>query len=139
MGHHSYEDAKKAVFRGFWLLFAVTLIEVAVSLAGKGHIPGLEWLEDYQVAIFAIGFIIAALSLYKAYFIIYEFMHMGLEAPGLRMSVLLPTLLLVWAVIAFFNEGAAWGDRRQQIKDKDNIELVKTPGEQAPATRSSEN
>ncbi|MEO0776223.1 MAG: cytochrome C oxidase subunit IV family protein [Bacteroidota bacterium] len=138
MGHHSYEEAKKAVFRGFWLLFAVTLIEVGVSLAGKGHIPGLEWLEDYQAAIYSIGFIIIVLSLYKAYFIVYEFMHMGLEVPGLRMSVLLPMLLLVWAIIAFFNEGTAWGNRRQQIKDKDKIELVKTQTDQAPETRSSE-
>jgi hypothetical protein len=33
--------------------------------------------------------------------------------------VLLPTLLLVWAIIAFFQEGDSWKDRREQIKEKD--------------------
>jgi len=48
-----------------------------------------------------------ALSLYKAYKIVYEFMHLGHEVPGMLKSVLLPALLLVWAIIAFFWEGTA--------------------------------
>lgn len=123
MGHHSYEDAKKGVWRGFWLLLIVTLIEVAISLAGKGHIPGLEFLTEYSTAIFIIGLLIAILSLYKAYFIVYEFMHMGLEMPGLRMTVLMPMLLLVWALIAFFSEGSYWKDSRNTIIEKNNIEI----------------
>ncbi len=123
MGHLSYEDAKKGVFKGFWLLLIVTLIEVFVSLAGKGYIPGLEFLEDYKMGVFAVGLIIAVLSLYKAYFIVYEFMHMGMEVPGLRMTVLMPMLLLVWALIAFFSEGQYWNDSRQTIIDKNNIQL----------------
>ena len=130
MGHHSYEDAKKAVWKGFWLLLVVTLIEVAVSLAGKGYVPGLEFLEDYQAAVFIVGFLIALLSIYKAYFIVYEFMHMGLEVPGLRMTVLMPMLLLVWALIAFFSEGNYWNNSRQNIIDKNNIQ-VEQP-QQAP-------
>ena len=35
-------------------------------------------------------------------------MHMGHEVKGLRMTVLMPMLLLVWAIIAFFYEGSAW-------------------------------
>ena len=49
-------------------------------------------------------------------------MHMGHEVQGLRISVLLPTLLLVWAIIAFFQEGGSWGERRELIKAKDKIE-----------------
>ncbi len=120
MGHLSYEESKKLVFRGLILLAVVTLIEVAISLFGKGHIvPGME--NSMVVAIIA-GLLIIILSLYKAYFIIYKFMHMEYEAKGLAMTVLLPTLLLVWAVIAFFQEGKEWGDSREVIKDRNNIE-----------------
>ena len=109
--HVSYDQAKKNVFRGLFLLGAVTLIEVFISLLGKGDIIGdvshLRWL----LGLVAIGLI--GLSLYKAYFIIYEFMHMRYEVRGLALSVLLPTLLLVWAVIAFFQEGNSWKNRRQ--------------------------
>ena len=36
MGHLSYEEGKKRVVYGLFLLGAVTLIEVIVSLFGKG-------------------------------------------------------------------------------------------------------
>ena len=117
MGHLSYEESKKAVFKGLILLGVVTLIEVFFSLLGKGYvIPGLE---DYTWLAYLIGLILIALSLYKAYFIIYEFMHMRYEVRGLAMTVLLPTALLIWAVIAFFQEGNSWKERRDLIQDKD--------------------
>jgi hypothetical protein len=117
MGHLSYEESKKRVVYGLVLLAIVTLVEVAVSLLGKGHI--IAGAEDWTWLLYLTGLIIIALSLYKAYFIVYEFMHMKYEVKGLAMSVLLPTLLLVWAVIAFFQEGNSWKDRRELIKEKD--------------------
>ena len=38
MGHLSYEDSKKLVYKGLVLLAVVTLIEVFFSLLGKGHV-----------------------------------------------------------------------------------------------------
>lgn len=127
MGSTNYEGAKKAVFKGMWLLAAVTLVEVFFSLAGKGYVPGLGFFEEYKWGVYVIGFALIALSLYKAYFIVYEFMHMGHEVKGLRMSVLLPTLLLVWAVVAFFNEGESWKTRRNVVKERNNVELQVMP------------
>ena len=114
----SYEEGLAVVKRGFWLLGAITLGEVFIALIGNGHIiPGFtvtKWIM-YPVMI--------SLSMYKAYWIVYNFMHMAYEVKGLAMSVLLPCLLLVWAVIAFFQEGVAWGARRKQILDKNKIEV----------------
>jgi len=116
MAHLTYEESKKRVYYGLVLLAVVTLVEVIISLLGKGHIiPGAE---DYAVVLYAAGIIIIALSAYKAYFIIYEFMHMKYEVKGLALSVLLPTVLLIWAIIAFFQEGNSWKNRREQIKEK---------------------
>ncbi len=118
MAHHSYEEAKKAVFKGLGLLAVVTLLEVGISLTAKGYlIPGLE---KYAVALYIGGLFMIGLSLYKAYFIMYEFMHLRYEVSGLGRSVLLPTLLLIWALIAFFQEGDAWGKRRSQIQEFNN-------------------
>lgn len=117
MGHKSYEESIKGVYKGLVLLGIVTLIEVAFSLFGKGHLGGgvekIGWLA------YVIGFVLIVLSLYKAYFIIYEFMHMGSEAKGLRLTVLMPTLLLVWGIIAFFHEGNAWKERREVVIERD--------------------
>lgn len=116
MGHLSYEESIKKVYQGLILLGVVTLIEVGLSLFGKGYI--ISGVEEYKTVIYLVGLGLIVLSLYKAYFIIYEFMHMRYEVKGLALSVLLPTLLLIWAIIAFFQEGDSWKNRRDQIKEK---------------------
>jgi cytochrome c oxidase subunit IV len=121
MGHLTYEASIKAVYRGLVLLAIVTLIEVFISLLAKGHI--IKGLEDHKLILYTAGLIIIGLSLYKAYFIIYDFMHMRYEVKGLAMSVLLPTMLLIWAIIAFFQEGGSWKARRDQIKEKNAEEV----------------
>jgi cytochrome c oxidase subunit IV len=115
----SYEEGKKKVVYGLYLLGAVTLIEVFISLLGKGHI--IAGIEEYKVLLYVVGLLLIVLSLYKAYFIIYEFMHMKYEVKGLALSVLLPTTLLIWAIIAFFQEGSSWKNRRELIKEKNEI------------------
>lgn len=117
MEHLSYEASIKRVYYGLKLLAAVTVIEVLISLFGKGHL-GWHEVREHTIILYVVGIIIAVLSLYKAYFIIYEFMHMRYEVKGLAMSVLLPTILLIWAIIAFFQEGNSWKNRREQIKEK---------------------
>ncbi len=118
MADLSYEDSKKLVFKGMALLAVVTLIEVAIALVGKGYV-----IEGFHLPVWLMYISMIGLSLYKAYFIVYEFMHMKYEVKGLAMSVLLPTGLLVWAVIAFFNEGNSWNQRRTLIKEK-NAETI---------------
>ncbi|MBK6931146.1 MAG: cytochrome C oxidase subunit IV family protein [Saprospirales bacterium] len=129
-GHQTYEEQKALVFRGLLLLGAITMIEVVIALLAKGHlVHGIKFSEGfghYLYMLLMIGF-----SLYKAYFIIFFFMHMAYEVRGLAISVLLPTALLIWAIIAFFQEGSSWGARRKQIKEK-NEELVKPAPAGAP-------
>lgn len=105
MANHTldYKAEKKAVYRGLVLLAVLTLIEVFIALLGKGFIIDGFYLPHALVAI-----VIIALSLYKAYFIVFEFMHMGHEVKGLAWSVILPLILLVWFVIALMYEGKSW-------------------------------
>lgn len=128
MSHKTYEESKKAVVKGLFLLGAVTLVEVFISLFGKGHIvPGIK--EIAWIA-YPIGLIIAILSVYKAYFIIYEFMHMAYEVKSLALTVLLPTSLLIWALFAFFQEGTAWKARREFVKEKNEKKIEPSKGNQ---------
>jgi cytochrome c oxidase subunit IV len=125
MGEHiSYDDQKKGVFKGLILLAVLTIIEVIFALFARGHIiPSLKYehgsMFHYIYMLVMIGF-----SVYKAYFIIFNFMHLGHEVRGMAMSILLPVGLLVWAVIAFFSEGGYWNQSRSRIKEK-NREMVK--------------
>jgi cytochrome c oxidase subunit IV len=121
----SYEEGKKKVVKGLYLLAAVTLIEVFISLLGKG--PIISGVEKYSVILYIVGLALIVLSLYKAYFIIYEFMHMKYEVKGLALTVLLPTTLLIWAIIAFFQEGNSWKNRRELIKEKNEVQVKSSP------------
>ena len=127
MAHESYEDSKKLVFKGMWILAAVTLVEVAISLFGKGYLginpKHMGNVGGVNILLVLVGIGLIVFSLYKAYYIVYKFMHMGHEAKGLRMTVLMPMLLLVWALIAFFYEGSAWKNNRDKVNLKNAIEL----------------
>ncbi len=128
--HMSYDDQKRLVIKGLIILGTITIVEVLIALTAKGHLlSGVEFTGamHYVYVVFMIGF-----SLYKAYFIVYFFMHMANEVKGLRWSVLLPTLLLVWVIISFFNEGNAWGRSREKIKERDSRQIE----QKAPSTGS---
>ena len=115
----SYEEGLKTVWRGLGLLAIITVGEVFVALLGKGHI-----IENFYLPIVIMYSLMISMSLYKAYFIVKFFMQMGYEVRGMAMSVLLPCLLLVWAIIAFFWEGSYMGYRRELIQKK-NERVIK--------------
>lgn len=119
MAHENREQAIKKVYIGLAILAVITLIEVGVSLFGKGHI--LDGMGEIKWVVYVCALLIIILSLYKAYFIIYEFMHMKYEVPGLVRSVLLPVLLLVWAIIAFFYEGNYWKVKNEKVQERDEL------------------
>jgi cytochrome c oxidase subunit IV len=81
-------------------------------LLGKGYL-----VDGFHISNWITGGVMITLSLVKAYFIVYEFMHMKYEVPALVKTVLLPTLLLVWAVIAFMAEGDYWKRSRINVKN----------------------
>jgi len=113
MGHLTYGESKKIATKTILILAVITIAEVLVALLGKGHL-----VEGVEIHAAILGGIMIVMSAYKAYLIVYEFMHMKYEIPGLVKSVLLPTLLLVWGAIAFTWEGAYWHNSRKNLKEK---------------------
>jgi cytochrome c oxidase subunit IV len=116
MAHISYDESKRLATKTIIILAFITIGEVLFALMGKGYL-----IEGVHFPGWITGGVMIAMSIVKAYLIIYEFMHMKYEVPGLVKSVLLPTLLLVWAIIAFSYEGNDWQARRDLIKNK-NLE-----------------
>ena len=119
---HDYTSAKKIALKTIIILAVVTVIEVMVALTGKGYI-----IEGFHAPRALMNAVMIAGSLYKAYLIVFEFMHMKYEARGLKLSVILPVCLLIWAVIAFLYEGNAWKNNRKVVHDRDKLELTSTP------------
>ncbi len=117
MGHMTYEQSKSVALKLIILLAVITVIEVLIALVGKGYIGG------WHAPVWAMAIAMIGLSLYKAYKIVYEFMHLGHEVPGMLKSVLLPVLLLIWAIVAFFWEGNYWNKSRAGIQEKNNEQI----------------
>src|SRR5690606_14455839 len=130
--HHTYEEAKKFAYFGLKLLAIVTVIEVIISLFAKGH---LGWKEAYYLdwVHYAAGAIIAVLSLYKAYFIVFNFMHLGSETKSMIRTVLLPLLLLIFAIIAFIWEGAYWNNNRSYIIQQNELKSERVVPDISPS------
>ena len=129
----SRQEQVSIAVKGFTLLLIITLLEVAVALVGNGHlIEGLLFPKYVMIPIMVL------MSLYKAYYIINEFMHLGHEVRSMAASILLPMLLLVWAIIAFLWEGEAWKQNRDYVTDPKNQPAVKSQPKQTsmfvPAT-----
>ncbi len=121
----SKEEHYKIARNGFILLLIITLFEVGLALLGNGHLfAGVMFPKMVMIPLMII------LSLYKAYYIVSEFMHLGHETRGMAASVVLPTLLLVWGIIAFLWEGDAWRTNRNKVDDKNKL----APNAVAPGT-----
>jgi cytochrome c oxidase subunit IV len=97
MTNEEYKAGVSAVWRVTAILAVVTIVEVVAALLYPHSFPRI---------VLNLFFII--MSVTKAYYIIAVFMHMGHERRAMQLTVLLPTLFLVWAIIAFLWEGSAW-------------------------------
>ena len=135
---HDYESSKRTAFKIISILAFITIAEVLFALWGKGHL-----IEGFEIPIFSIpipftsivlpfniiALVMILMSIIKAYLIIYEFMHMKYEIPGLVKSVLLPMFLLVWAIIAFLYEGTAWKGNRTTIQERNQLKVDDLSGQ----------
>ncbi len=117
MAHVDYATAKKNVVIGLGLLAAITLVEVGLSL----FVPNMFG-----------KLLILCFSIYKAYYIMWKFMHLGEEAKVLKFAIVLPFILLAWGLIAFLQEGNAWRTRRAKIVDPIKMEEFNHKGDYVP-------
>lgn len=88
---HVDPNSKKTIWRTFWILLFITVFEVSIAFTS---IP-----KEVLLWIF-IG-----LTVVKAYFIIYFFMHLKHEWKALQYSIILPFLLIVYLIFIAMCEG----------------------------------
>jgi cytochrome c oxidase subunit IV len=82
------------------ILSIVTIVEVAVGIYfGKTHVgEGNVWT--------LIKWFYIILTLVKAGYIVMVFMHLGDEHKNLRLTILLPTLFIIYLIFILIFEGA---------------------------------
>ncbi len=104
-----HAGSTKRIWKTFWLLSVITLIELGIGLAiyniHKGEHP------NAMLVLFFKG-MVSILTLAKAYYIVSVFMHLGDEVRNMIMTIVVPLCLFIWFIAAFLWDGNAWKNLR---------------------------
>ena len=104
-----YKHGRAEVMKTIIILSVVTVVEVSVAIAYDHFNPtggNFKWL---------INLFMAVMSVVKVIYIMGTFMHLKNETKGFFLTVLLPFMFLIWAIIAFAYEGGSWGHMRSLL------------------------
>jgi len=120
--HAEHTSGTKRIWKTFWILSGITLIELAIGISiytiHKGDNPN-------HTLVLAFKGMVCILTLAKAYYIVSVFMHLGDEIRNMIMTIVVPLLLFVWFIAAFLWDGNAWKNlRNTDAGSKPNIEKV---------------
>jgi cytochrome c oxidase subunit IV len=82
----------KAIWKTFFILVALTAVEFLFAFTMDAG--------TLRNAIFIV------LTIFKAFYIVAEFMHLKHETKALIWSILIPMALIVWLMVALISEGS---------------------------------
>ena len=101
--HAENTGGTKRIWKIFWVLSALTIIELALGYFLYATHGSLGY-----AAVLSTKIVIGVLTLAKAYYIVSVFMHLGDEVRNLIMTIVVPLVLFVWFIIAFLADGNSW-------------------------------
>ena len=105
--HHEPAEDTSRIWKTFWILLIITVIELALGL--------LMYLVDFPswITVFLKG-VIVILTLAKAFYIVSIFMHLGDEIRNMIMTIVVPLLLFIWFISAFLWDGNEYRTSRNR-------------------------
>lgn len=101
---HDNHGGTKEIWRTFWILLVLTIVELVLGYIMIG-------VEGSGFRLILKGAIII-LMLAKAFYIVSYFMHLMSEIRNLIMTIVVPLALLVWGIIAFLYDGSSYRHNR---------------------------
>jgi cytochrome c oxidase subunit IV len=120
--HPEHAKDTKKIWRTFWVLSFLTIIELGLGYflyAQHGHLGSF--------AVLTTKIVIGILTLAKAYYIVSIFMHLGDEVRNMIMTIIVPLCLFIWFIIAFLWDGNSWKTLRNRYNGKPATEQKATP------------
>lgn len=87
--HHEGPEGTKWIWKVFWILLIVTTVEVALGIIKP------EFLMAKMLGTSILNIIFIVLTIFKAYYIVAEFMHLGHERKNFMWTITLPIVILI--------------------------------------------
>lgn len=98
MAHHSEEEGKtkrRTLWNVFWIMLIVTILELVIGT----YANSLGLLAPDRTSSFLLKVIFVGLTIGKAFFIVFSFMHLGHEKKVLKYSILAPYIIFILYLI----------------------------------------
>ncbi|UGU17316.1 cytochrome C oxidase subunit IV family protein [Sinomicrobium kalidii] len=97
---HAHESNVKRIWTVFVILSVVTIVEVALGIVRPG------WSMMHLIGMKLLNWIFIILTIVKAYYIAWAFMHLEGEKASLRWTIVLPLLILIpYLIFILLTEG----------------------------------
>jgi len=126
MAHHSEEEGKikrKKLWNVFWIMLAVTILELIIG----SYASELGLLQSDRTSTVILKVIFIGLTIGKAFFIVFSFMHLGHEKKALKYSILAPYMIFIlYLIYIIIAEAVYCGVNKEKMDDlivKQKIEL----------------
>ena len=101
MGEHAHPTGTAWIWKIFWLLLAITAVEVVLGIVKP------EFLMVQFAGTSLLNLIFIGLTLVKAAYIVMYFMHLKFEETFLQWTIYLPVLILIpYLTFILIAEGA---------------------------------
>jgi cytochrome c oxidase subunit 4 len=128
MAHHSEEEGKikrRKLWNVFWIMLAVTIVELIIGSYAKN----MGLLEPDRTSSVTLKIIFIGLTVFKAFFIVFSFMHLGDEKKAMKYSILAPyVIFILYLIYIILTEAVYCGVHKNKMDDlivKQKIELNK--------------
>jgi cytochrome c oxidase subunit IV len=126
MAQHSEEEGKKArrkLWNVFWIMLVVTIVELIIGFQADSW--GL--LNSDRTSSVTLKFIFIGLTIGKAFYIVFSFMHLGHEKKWLKWSILAPYMVfivyLIFIIVGEANYSLVHKEKMDELIVKQKIEL----------------
>lgn len=120
--HHEPSEGTKRIWKTFWLLLVITVIELALGFT----MYLLHQSLSTGIVLFIKG-VIVILSLAKAFYIVSIFMHLGDELRNMIMTIIVPLTLFIWFIGAFLWDGNSYRAKRNRYDPAMSIQNERAP------------
>ncbi|MEM6799950.1 MAG: cytochrome C oxidase subunit IV family protein [Bacteroidota bacterium] len=121
-------SARKSIIRTALILTALTAFEFFIAFTWEWFTESLGLQMETGRAIKNATY--GILTIFKAFFIVAEFMHLGHEVKRLAWTIMIPFIFIIWLIIGLVWEGTYWGEQSSDTISYHSVVLEIDPAEE---------